>query len=107
MLSLSKWRRRISKAWRKKVKRKKHKPDPPKEVTTRWQEVDMNRENGKQFSFLVIRCRVTLMLWPDRHSWQIARWIGNKLEKWVRVQVDRPLSQAELFRWLAKTQPIE
>jgi hypothetical protein len=24
-----------------------------------------------------------------------------------RVEVDRPLSQAELFRWLAKTQPIE
>jgi len=88
MLSLSTWRRRISKAWRKKVKDKRGSVGP-REITTRMQ--------GPH--------KVTLGIWNHKHIWTIMR--NGDMADWTMVRVDKPLSQAELFRWLAETQPIE
>jgi hypothetical protein len=88
------WHDRISKAWRKKVKRKRPKPlSPPKEVTIRWQE----------------GVRVMLAIWDDRHLWRIVPMRDGKPAwmKTIDIRVDTPLSQDELFRWLEKTTPIE
>ncbi len=91
MLQYATWHGRISKAWRKKVAKRKKKclgmrGDMAKECTVRIQD----------------GLRVHLAIWDDVHAWSV---FGP--DAYVHVQVDKPLSQAELFRWLEKTTPIE
>lgn len=87
MLTVAHWHRRISKAWRKKVKKKRSKSSqPPREQATRRQEGMI----------------VTLFRWKDRHKWLIC---GGNI--WIEVQVDEPIDIMAISRWLAKTTPIE
>lgn len=97
MLDIEKWRRRILKAWEKKVRKNRFERGP-KESVTRWQCVDLMTPAG----LTVDRCRVNLLIWDFKHSWII---VHNK--RVVTVACDEPISQDAVNRWLAKTAPIE